>query len=219
MLVTALMGAASLLFLASDADAGPYHPMLLPLVHGVLAGVGGAFSTADLFNLYVWFEVMLICALGLFAIGGRLDQLDASFKYLVLNLVEAGEQAGALENLLDKIDGAEPSPDWMYDTPEKAALAAEVGYLITLILVSEIDRGQFSFLSFYERRARRLLPALFGFNVGVEVGQLVLVAALWPLLRDLSRVREGRPHRLVVEVGSALLCSVGLFWFLTRAFE
>jgi multicomponent Na+:H+ antiporter subunit D len=61
--------------------------LLLPLVHGVLAGVGGAFSTADLFNLYVWFEVMLICALGLFAIGGRLDQLDASFKYLVLNLL------------------------------------------------------------------------------------------------------------------------------------
>ncbi len=86
-LITALMGTASLLFLASDADPGPRHPLLLPLVHGVLAGVGGAFSTADLFNLYVWFEVMLICALGLFAIGGRLDQLDASFKYLVLNLL------------------------------------------------------------------------------------------------------------------------------------
>ena len=86
-LITALMGAASLLFLLSDADPGPRHPLLLPLVHGVLAGVGGAFSTADLFNLYVWFEVMLICALGLFAIGGRLDQLDASFKYLALNLL------------------------------------------------------------------------------------------------------------------------------------
>jgi multicomponent Na+:H+ antiporter subunit D len=86
-LITALMGAASLLFLASDADPGPRHPLLLPLVHGLLVGVGGAFSTADLFNLYVWFEVMLICALGLFALGGRLDQLEASFKYLVLNLL------------------------------------------------------------------------------------------------------------------------------------
>ena len=85
-LVTALMGAASLLFLASDADPGPRHPLLLPLVHGLLAGVGGAFCTADLFNLYVWFELMLICSVGLFAIGGRLDQLDATFKYLALNL-------------------------------------------------------------------------------------------------------------------------------------
>ena len=64
----------------------------------------------------------------------------------------------------------------------------------------------------------RLVPALLGFNLGVEVGQLVLVAALWPLLRDLARLRDGRPHRLVVEAGSAALCSVGLFWFLTRAF-
>jgi hypothetical protein len=65
----------------------------------------------------------------------------------------------------------------------------------------------------------RLVPALLGFNLGVEVGQLVLVAALWPLLRDLARLRDGRPHRLLVEAGSAALCSVGLFWFLTRAFE
>jgi multicomponent Na+:H+ antiporter subunit D len=86
-LITALMGAASLLFAESDADPGPRHPLLLPLVHGVLAGVGGAFATADLFNLYVWFEVMLIAALGVFAIGGRRDQLDASFKYLALNLL------------------------------------------------------------------------------------------------------------------------------------
>ena len=85
-LITALMGAAALLFLASDADTQPRHPLLLPLLHGVLVGVGGSFATADLFNLYVWFEVMLICAVGLFAIGGRVDQLDATFKYFVLNM-------------------------------------------------------------------------------------------------------------------------------------
>lgn len=86
-LVTAVMGVASLAFLASDADTRPTHPLTLPLLHGVLVGVGGAFATADLFNLYVWFEVMLICAVGLFAIGGRADQLDATFKYFVLNLL------------------------------------------------------------------------------------------------------------------------------------
>jgi len=85
-LITALMGAASLLFMASDADTQPRHPLLLPLLHGLLVGVGGAFATADLFNLYVWFEVMLICAVGLLAIGGRLDQLDATFRYFVLNM-------------------------------------------------------------------------------------------------------------------------------------
>lgn len=91
-MVTALMGLASLLFLGSDADTattadGGRHPLLLPLLYGMLAGVGGAFITADLFNLYVWFEVILICALGLLVISGRVDQMDAAFKYLVLNLL------------------------------------------------------------------------------------------------------------------------------------
>lgn len=85
-LITTIMGIASLVFMASDADTEPRHPLLLPLIHGVLVGVGGAFATADLFNMYVWFEVMLICAVGLFSLGGRLDQLDSAFKYFVLNI-------------------------------------------------------------------------------------------------------------------------------------
>ena len=35
------------------------------------------------------------------------------------------------------------------------------GYLITTILLNEIESDRFSFLNFYERRARRILPALF----------------------------------------------------------
>ena len=34
------------------------------------------------------------------------------------------------------------------------------GYLITTIIISEISEGRFSILYFYERRARRILPAL-----------------------------------------------------------
>jgi multicomponent Na+:H+ antiporter subunit D len=86
-LITAIMGVAALLFMGSDADTQPSHPHLLPLLHGVVVGVGGSFATADLFNLYVWFEVMLICSLGLFAIGGRADQLVATYNYFVLNMV------------------------------------------------------------------------------------------------------------------------------------
>ena len=35
------------------------------------------------------------------------------------------------------------------------------GYLITTILLTEMDQGQYSLMRFYERRARRILPALF----------------------------------------------------------
>lgn len=87
LVLAALMGAAALLFEASAAGAGARGPTVLPLMHGLLAGVAGAFATADLFNLYVWFEVMLVCALGLLAAGARRDQLDATLRYLGMNLV------------------------------------------------------------------------------------------------------------------------------------
>jgi multicomponent Na+:H+ antiporter subunit D len=85
-LVTALMAVASLLFLSSGVDEDPRHPLLLPVLMGMVAGVTGAFGTADLFNLYVWFEIMLITALGVLVMGGRPRHLDATWKYLGMNL-------------------------------------------------------------------------------------------------------------------------------------
>lgn len=64
----------------------------------------------------------------------------------------------------------------------------------------------------------RLAPALFGFNIGVEIGQLGIVLAVWPLLRALARPRAERVFRLVAETGSAAICGLGLFWFATRTF-
>ena len=43
------------------------------------------------------------------------------------------------------------------------------GYLITGILADEIDRGRFSLTGFYERRARRILPALFVVLIGPAI--------------------------------------------------
>ena len=57
------------------------------LVLLLLAGVSGAFLTGDLFNLYVWFEVMLIASFGLMVLGGRPLQLDGTVKYGVLNFL------------------------------------------------------------------------------------------------------------------------------------
>ena len=50
------------------------------------------------------------------------------------------------------------------------------GFLITRILADEIAEGRFSLLGFYERRARRILPALFAMMA------LVLVAGWWMLV-------------------------------------
>ena len=61
----------------------------------------------------------------------------------------------------------------------------------------------------------RLVPALFGFNLGVEVGQIAVVALVWPLLRLLSGTRA---MGSMAELFSAGIAGLGLFWFVTRAF-
>ncbi len=64
----------------------------------------------------------------------------------------------------------------------------------------------------------RLAPALFGFNLGVELGQLAAVALVWPALVAISRASPQRFGPRIAEVGSAAVCGLGLFWLVTRAF-
>ncbi len=58
-----------------------------PLFHSLMLGVCGSFSTGDLFNLYVWFEVMLIASFGLLVLDRTKEQLDGGLRYVMLNLV------------------------------------------------------------------------------------------------------------------------------------
>ncbi len=60
-----------------------------PLFHVLLMGVCGAFLTGDIFNLFVWFEVMLMASFVLMALGNRRAQLEAAIKYVTLNLLSS----------------------------------------------------------------------------------------------------------------------------------
>jgi hypothetical protein len=61
----------------------------------------------------------------------------------------------------------------------------------------------------------RLAELLFGFNLGVEIGQLTLVCALMAMVWLLSRLRLTMPRPIVVDVASACVAGVGLFWFVS----
>ncbi len=58
-----------------------------PLYHILLMGVCGSFLAGDIFNLYVWFEVMLIASFVLLALGSERRQLEGAIKYVTLNLM------------------------------------------------------------------------------------------------------------------------------------
>ena len=86
-LVTGMVGLAVAVYAFSDIDdaraAGGFDSFLQIL----LAGVVGAFLTGDIFNLYVWFEVMLIASFALMTLGGGKRQLDGAVKYIAINLI------------------------------------------------------------------------------------------------------------------------------------
>jgi multicomponent Na+:H+ antiporter subunit D len=58
-----------------------------PLHQLVLAGVHGSFVTGDLFNLFVFFEIMLLASFALLSLGARPRQLTEAFPYVLINLV------------------------------------------------------------------------------------------------------------------------------------
>ena len=53
----------------------------------LLMGVNGAFLTHDLFNLFVFFEVMLAASYGLLLHGYNAARLQAGMQYIAVNLV------------------------------------------------------------------------------------------------------------------------------------
>jgi len=84
-----LIGLAVAVYSLGSMDRGREAFGYYPLLHLLLMGVCGAFLTGDLFNLYVWFEVMLIASFVLLALGGERAQLEGAIKYVTLNLMSS----------------------------------------------------------------------------------------------------------------------------------
>ncbi|MEM6732125.1 MAG: proton-conducting transporter membrane subunit, partial [Myxococcota bacterium] len=84
--VASIAALAILVYSVSLKATDRRHAGFAPLLLVLLTGVAGAFLTADIFNLYVWFEVTLITALGLLVVGGTSEQLSGALKYALPNL-------------------------------------------------------------------------------------------------------------------------------------
>jgi multicomponent K+:H+ antiporter subunit D len=84
LVLSAVTGLASMLFsLARWNRAGVHFHALLQMQ---LMGLNGAFLTADLFNLFVFFEVLLAASYGLLLHGGGAKRVRAGLHYIAINL-------------------------------------------------------------------------------------------------------------------------------------
>jgi multicomponent Na+:H+ antiporter subunit D len=107
-----------------------------PLLHILLMGVCGAFLTGDIFNLYVWFEVMLIASFVLLALGGERAQLEGAIKYVTLNLISSAfflTAVGILYGMIGTLN--------MADLARQLSTVAQPGLVMTLAMLFFVAFG------------------------------------------------------------------------------
>ena len=78
----------SMLFLAREVRATSVYMLMLLLVF--VTGLNGVLMTRDLFNLFVFIEIVSIASAGLIALRGDLKQLSAGFKFVIAGALASG---------------------------------------------------------------------------------------------------------------------------------
>ena len=125
--IVAFFGA---LFARMDVDYTERRYGFYPFLMMMMAGVTGSFLTGDIFNLYVWFEVLLISSFGLIVLGSRHDQLDGALRYAFLNLIATTVflvTTGYLYGVFGTLN--------MADIARKAETLRDTGPLMTLAVL------------------------------------------------------------------------------------
>ncbi|WP_462279989.1 proton-conducting transporter transmembrane domain-containing protein [Salinivirga cyanobacteriivorans] len=87
LLVSAFIFLAISIYAHGFVREANYGPRFYIFFFSLAMGVNGAFTTGDVFNLYVWFEVMLLSSFVLITMGNKKEQLEGGIKYLALNLI------------------------------------------------------------------------------------------------------------------------------------
>lgn len=88
-LVSAIIGMAVAVYSLADIDSQRERFGYYAFLHFMMLGVCGAFLTGDIFNMFVWFEVMLISSFVLMSLGGEKPQMEGAVKYVTLNLISS----------------------------------------------------------------------------------------------------------------------------------
>ena len=116
----------------SDRRGRQYHV----LFQFLLMGLNGAFLTGDLFNLFVFFEILLIASYGMLLHGGGAARSKAGLHYVVVNLVGSSLflfAVGTLYGVLGTLNMADLSQRVAALAPEDVGLIRAAALLLFLV--------------------------------------------------------------------------------------
>lgn len=204
-LLVGIVAVAALVFALADVTRDEEHHGHHPLTHTLLAGLSGAFLTGDLFNMYVWFEVILISSFGLLVIGGGKAQIDGAVKYVGLNLIATVaflSGVGLLYGATGALNMADLHDKLIGRTTEAPVIAAAA------LLVFAFGSKAALFPAFFWLPASYHTPSYTSSAVFSALLTKVGVYALFRVFTLCFEI-EGTPIQMVLAWGAALTMVVG----------
>ena len=134
LLAAAVLGSAVVLYaLRGDDRRGPRFHALLQFQ---LLGINGAFLTGDLFNLFVFFEILLIASYALLLYGRSAERVRAGLHYVILNLTGSAlflVALGLTYGVSGTLNMADLSARVAAATGDQVPLLAVAGSLLVLV--------------------------------------------------------------------------------------
>ena len=167
-------------------EAFGYHS----LVQILLMGVSGAFFTGDLFNLYVWFEVMLVASFVLMALHRTSAQIEAAFKYVAINLIASSIFLTAL-GLLYGVTGTLNMADLARLAPTTHTAGIDMVLAALFLIAFSIKAGLFP-LFFWLPASYHTPPAA----VGAVFAGLLTKVGVYSLIRIFTLLFHDAPPPL-----------------------
>jgi multicomponent K+:H+ antiporter subunit D len=221
--LSAALGLVAALYAARGADAEAPH--FHALLQFQLLGLNGAFLTGDLFNLFVWFEVLLISSYGLLLHGARAERLAAGMKYVIFNLLASALfliGLGLLFGVVGSLNMVDVAVRFEALTAPQQALAQAAALLLLLVFAIKAALLPLYFwLPGTYGAAPAAAAVLFavmtkvGVYATVRVFALVFPAAAWDIVMPL-----GLATLLIAGIGALVaptLARLCAYWTIASA--
>lgn len=200
MLLTTSILAVAALWYAITADVDKQGSHFHVLFQLQLFGLNGAFMTGDVFNLFVFFEVLLLASYGLLLHGGGRLRTRAGLHYVVINLVGSTLflfAVGTLYGMLGTLNIADMAMAVQEVDPENQGVVAAAALL--LLVVFGIKAAMFPLYLW--------LPGAYGYTSAP-------VAALFAIMTKVGLYAIVRVHGTVFGENAGELAFVHANWVL-----
>lgn len=196
LVLTALLSLPALLYAShGDDTAGPNFHALFQFQ---LMGLNGAFLTGDLFNLFVFFEVLLIASYALLLHGAGPARSRAGLHYVILNLVGSGLfliSVGTLYGITGTLNMADLAVQVAAAGPADAPLLRAAGLLLLVVFALKAA----------------LLPLYFWLPRAYSAA-VAPVAALFAIMTKVGVYSIVRVYSLIFGAQAGLLADAALAW-------